>query len=65
VEIRMGSEKGDAAGGKKISARGRNKTEREEQRRRRRGGFSQGLMRNFRKSQGPFCKAKFHINPKP
>jgi hypothetical protein len=37
VEIRMGSEKGDAAGGKKISARGRNKTEREEQRRRRRG----------------------------
>jgi hypothetical protein len=29
------------------------------QQRRRTDGISQGLMRNFKKLQGPFCKAKF------
>jgi hypothetical protein len=37
----------------------------EEKQRRRGNGFPQGLMRNFRKLQGPVCKAKFPINPKP
>jgi hypothetical protein len=36
-----------------------------EEERRRRDGISQGLIRNFRKLQGPFYKVKFPINPKP
>jgi hypothetical protein len=40
--------------------------EREEgEQRRKRNEISQGLMRKFRKSQGPFCKVKFPINLKP
>jgi hypothetical protein len=38
---------------------------REEKQRRRMNRFPQGLMRNFRKLQGPFCKAKFPIDLKP
>jgi hypothetical protein len=48
-----------AAGGEGIKA-----PERREQRRRR-IRFPQGLMRNFRKLQGPICKAKFPIDLKP
>jgi hypothetical protein len=33
--------------------------------RRRTDGVSQGLIRNFRKLQGPFFKEKFLMNPKP
>jgi hypothetical protein len=39
---------------------------RQDKKQRRRGiGIPQGLMRNFRKLQGPFCKTKFPINLKP
>jgi hypothetical protein len=38
-----------------------NKHQGEEKQRRRGNGFPQGLMRNFRKLQGPVCKAKFPI----
>jgi hypothetical protein len=38
---------------------------REKKQRRRGKEISQGLMRNFRKLQGPVCKAKFPINLKP
>jgi hypothetical protein len=38
--------------------------QREEKQRRRRKGISQGLMREFRKLQGPLGKVKFHINLK-
>jgi hypothetical protein len=37
----------------------------EEKQRRRRNGFPQGLIRNFIKLQGLFCKAKFPIDLKP
>jgi hypothetical protein len=33
--------------------------------RRKTNGIPQGLICNFRKLQGPFCKAKFPINLKP
>jgi hypothetical protein len=36
-----------------------------EEQRRRRKVTSQGLMRNYRKLQGPVCKTKFHIDLKP
>jgi hypothetical protein len=37
----------------------------EERKRRKRKGISQGLVRKFRKLQGPLSKVKFHINLKP
>jgi hypothetical protein len=36
-----------------------------EEERRRTDGIFQGLISNFRKLQGPFCKVKFPINPNP
>jgi hypothetical protein len=59
VRIRMEPER-DAAGGEKKKGR-----QGEEKQRRKRKETSQGLMRKFRKLQGPFCKFKFLINLKP
>jgi hypothetical protein len=36
----------------------------EEKQRKREVEFSQGLMRNFRKLQGPVCKTKFPVDLK-
>jgi hypothetical protein len=47
----MGEEKGN---GREKKNRGEGEME-----------FSQGLMRNSRKLQGPLCKVKFLINLKP
>jgi hypothetical protein len=51
VEIKMETKEKDTNGGNR-----RRRQDKEEQRRRT-DGISQGLMRNFRKLQGPFCKA--------
>jgi hypothetical protein len=38
--------------------------QREEKQRRKGTRISQGLMRNYRKLQGPICKTKFPVNLK-
>jgi hypothetical protein len=59
VEIRVEARERDTDGGEKESAREkRNRGEGEME-------FSQGLVRKFRKLQGPLGKVKFLINLKP
>jgi hypothetical protein len=41
------------------------KEQREEKQRRKGTRISQGLMRNYRKLQGPICKTKFPVDFKP